>query len=266
MTTALAKKRMTSLPSVYLCVRGNRRKVVDVEHHGFLGLRPVRVLVHGPGRDRKEIPRPPIKALLADFARAVAAYNIIDGAAGVTVRLEPDPRAQPLQHCANGRQGRASGRRILIFERGVVVRIRIEFRGLLQRLLGARPCIHQQGICERGLRRLRRTHDSAAEFAIGTIRDVVDRPAREIGWLKEHGLQLAHQCDVENVEPNHGCRALVFMVVERPTRRQHEVALVHHIAFTVDGRVGAFAVHNESQGGRRVTVSGRNLAGQDVLD
>ncbi len=84
--------------------------------------------------------------------------------------------------------------------------------------------------------------------------------------FEERGFERSDQRDVQHIEPDHRLGALVLMVVPHPARRQHQITLVDGVLFSFDDGIDAVALHDEAQRGRGVTMSGRDFAGQNVLD
>ena len=62
-----------------------------------------------------------------------------------------------------------------------------------------------------------------------------------------------------------GSRALVAVVVPAHRRRDDEIARLHRALHAVHRRVGARALDDQPERGRRVVMAGRRLAGQDDL-
>src|ERR1700751_3762444 len=91
-------------------------------------------------------------------------------------------------------------------------------------------------------------------------------------WLLVYIEMLSERCiehlddrNVEPIEPKNRVAAGIAVIVPGPRRRNDEVALMHDRALTIDGRVGAFALENETKRGLGVTVSRRDLARHDQL-
>ena len=83
--------------------------------------------------------------------------------------------------------------------------------------------------------------------------------------LGEARVEKRHQRNIEAVEPDDGLLARIAVVVERPRRRDDEVTRMHGGPLTVDGGICAFAFDDKAQRRLAVTVTRRNLAGQDQL-
>ena len=83
--------------------------------------------------------------------------------------------------------------------------------------------------------------------------------------LGEARVKETQHRDVEAIKPHDGLSAGVAMVVPGPAGRDDEIAGLHRDAFAVHRRIGALAVHDETQRGLRVPVRWRHLARQDQL-
>ena len=84
-------------------------------------------------------------------------------------------------------------------------------------------------------------------------------------FLGEAGVEVANRRNVETVEPDHRLAGGVAMVVPLPAGGQHQIERPHHRLFAVDGGEGAFTLEHKAQGALAVTVTRRDLAGQDQL-
>ncbi len=84
--------------------------------------------------------------------------------------------------------------------------------------------------------------------------------------LEEARVERSDDRQVEAVEPEHRLVAVVRVVVERPRRREHQVAGVHVACIAIDGRPHAAAFEDEADGRRRVPVGGRPLVRTERLD
>ena len=83
--------------------------------------------------------------------------------------------------------------------------------------------------------------------------------------LGEARVEERHDRNVETVEPYHRHIARIAMIVERPRRRDDEIARMHRRALTIDRGVGAFALDHHAQRGLGVAMAGRNFARKDEL-
>src|SRR6516164_1262246 len=92
-----------------------------------------------------------------------------------------------------------------------------------------------------------------------------DRLFVYIEMLSERCVEHLDDRNVEPIKPKNRVAARVAVIVPGPRRRNDEIALMHDRALTIDGRVGAFALENETQRGLGVTVSRRDLTGHDQL-
>ncbi len=83
--------------------------------------------------------------------------------------------------------------------------------------------------------------------------------------LRETGVEVADQRNVEAVHPDHRLASGIAVVVPRARRRDDEVTRAHRRALAVDRRIRAFAFDDEAQRGLRVTMRRRDLARHDEL-
>src|SRR5690606_3204643 len=67
------------------------------------------------------------------------------------------------------------------------------------------------------------------------------------------------------IEPHHGLVAGISMIVKGPRWSDDEITHVHEHLFAIDGRVGTRAMQDEAKRRLRMTMSGRDFAGQDQL-
>lgn len=71
---------------------------------------------------------------------------------------------------------------------------------------------------------------------------------------------------VEPVEPDHGARAVLAVVVPVPGRREDHVAALHADAPAVHGGEAALALDDEAHGEGDVPVGAGRLVGHDELE
>src|SRR5262245_27636709 len=85
-----------------------------------------------------------MKRLAVDRGCPGAAKRVIDAGAGVPVRLGLLAGAKQLNPAAQRRQGRATGRRVYIFQRDAVMGVSVATGPLLERRIGIAPAVMQQ--------------------------------------------------------------------------------------------------------------------------
>ncbi len=102
-------------------------------------------------------------------------------------------------------------------------------------------------------------------FGPGDLRGV---PAGDLvrAEFEEPGVGVVHERDVEAVDPGHGRVAGVVVAVERPARREQEVAAAHGHRVPVHDGPHALALDHEPEGVLGVPVLGRGLVRAQVLD
>ena len=83
--------------------------------------------------------------------------------------------------------------------------------------------------------------------------------------LAEMRAEEIREGGIEAVQPHHGLRAEIAVIVPGPARRHDEVARTHRDALAVDRSIGTLALHDETQRVGCMAVRGGVLAGQDRL-
>src|SRR5690606_34045785 len=84
-------------------------------------------------------------------------------------------------------------------------------------------------------------------------------------FFHELRIEQLDDRDLKPIKPHHGPVAGISMIVKGPRRSDDESAHGHEQLFAVDGRVGPGAMVAEAKRRLRMTMSGRDLAGQDQL-
>src|SRR5579883_1666945 len=238
----------------------------EAEENGVLfGL----VAVPHPARRDENIVRSPGEALLADPGTAAPLDADEDRAGGRAVRGGLEALRQELDEGRDGRHRVIAGDRIGVFHLEAVPPA--PRRPLPHRLqCRPRPRI---GVAEDG-----RARPSAIVLDRQQVRAVARRgialglrrrrrlARTRCRALAEARLEELHDVNVETVEPDHGSRSGIAVVVPGPGRGDDEVDGPHGRPLAIDRGIGAFALDDEAQRRLAVAVRRRDLAGHDDLE
>ena len=124
--------------------RIQHRQILNREQHGIRIRRRVRVLVQRPGRQGDNIALAPFELLPVDDRRACAVDYIVDGAAGMAVRLGALAGPQQLNHAGHRRQHRAAGLGMTVFQQDAVESAAFMIAQRCERLRSLLPGVKQQ--------------------------------------------------------------------------------------------------------------------------
>src|SRR4030095_10323142 len=124
--------------------RLEHRRILDREEHGILAWRGVSMLMQRPRRQSDDVSFAPDEALPVDNRRAFPSNDVVDGAAGMAVRLRTFARAQHLRPTGHRRHNRAACLRMAVFEGDAVKGASLMFAQRAEGLPGAIPRAEQQ--------------------------------------------------------------------------------------------------------------------------
>src|SRR6267143_6083144 len=195
----------------FLAVEAERldhRPVVDRKEDGVF-LSGVGVLVQRPRRKRQDVALAPVVGLAVDDGAALSLRDAEHGAAGDPPSPQPLAGTDELYPAAEGRQHRAAGLRMRVFERHAFIRRAIAIAQSAQRRRGLLPGIDEERRDLRDLLHPGRREAPVAVHRLGAIHRLGRRHLPLAVHLEEDAVERLGERHVEPVHPHHGLAGLV---------------------------------------------------------